>query len=259
MDRNEDALKGMNYGYASDEVKQGAFRFGLNAGNTFLVKFEWIPNGGKEGKEQEALDIVFKIDGVEKGYRQFPVVKAFDKNRNEVTDKNSSEMKDAFKDFNSRITHILHCFREREQVQAALSRPIKDFKDFCNLAQGGLPKNFREIPLDIFMHYQWNISEGQTRTFLEIPKNMKQGLWLCAARPGNWKEVRTGCDDCSKALYYVNEKEEEHPFIRSGWFMNHNFANQQVEEGSESNRNNGTGATTAPESPATEESEAAGW
>lgn len=217
------------YGYASDEVKISPFVFGGNFGKTFLKTFGWIPNGGQAGAEQEALDIVFEINGVEKSYRKFPVVKAFGKNNEEITDPNAPEFKEALQDFNAVTTHILHAFHDSDTIRAGFSVPITSFKQFCEIATSLLPKNFAEQPLDIFLQWQWQIDQGQTRTFLEIPKKMKYGKWLSPALPGNWKEqkVENPDDRVQEALFYVNDEGQKHPFIKNGWFMNSNFANQQ--------------------------------
>lgn len=252
------------YGYASDEVKQSPFSFGLTSGKTFLTRFEWVPNGGKDSAEQEALDIVFNIDGVEKGYRQFPVVKAFGKDNVEITDPNSPEMKEAFTDFNAKITHILHCFNDMETIKAAFSRPIKSFKDFCHIAMSLIPKDAKDIPLDIFLQYQWSLRGEQKRTFLEIPSKMKHGRWLCRTNPDRkWKTVRieNPTPENRKALYYIDEETEEiHDFVRNGWYMNSNFANQQVAEGAEEETASATPVTQEnAEGGASTEAPSASW
>lgn len=218
----------VTYGYADDSVKVSPFVFGLNAGVTNLIKYEWIHNGGKDGAEQEALDVVFKINGADKSYRMFPVVKAFDKNNAETTDPNHEAFKEAVTDFNARITHILHAFISSEDIKTGLSRPISSFKDFAQITMGLLPKNYKELPLDIFLQYQWAIDEGQDRTFLDIPKKMKYGAWLKPARPGKWveKRIENPADSVREALWYENEKGEKHDFTKTGWFMNSNFAKQ---------------------------------
>jgi hypothetical protein len=217
------------YGYADDNVKQNPFVFGLNAGVTNLIKFEWIPNGGKDGAEQEALDIVFKINGVEKSYRMFPVVKAFGKNNEEITDPNAPEFKDALTDFNARVTHILHAFLDSDSIKAGFARPISSFKDFCQIAMSMLPKNYKEVTLDIFLQYEWQLRPEQEKTYLTIPNKMKYGRWLAPAQPGTWteKRVENPADSVLKALWYENEKGDIHPFVKNGWFMNSNFATQQ--------------------------------
>jgi hypothetical protein len=219
------------YGYQSDEVAVSPFNFGLNAGVTILKKFEWIMNGGKDGAEGEALDIIFEINGKEKSYRQFPVTKAFTKEGAEVTDPSAPEMEEARKTFSSVITHILGCFVAKDKLQAAFNQPITNFKHYCTIAMNALPRDFATKKLDIFMQYQWNIREGQNRTYLEIPKSMKNGKWLCeAVTPvGEWKEERKEkpTDSDQKALRYVDGGGNEHPFTRYGRYMKGNLANQQ--------------------------------
>lgn len=231
------------YGYASDEVKVSPFNFGLNAGVTRLVKFEWIPNGGTEGAEQEALDIVFNINGTEKSYRQFPLVKAFGKNNEEITDPSAPEFKEAQVDANSRITHILHCFVETDVIKTAMARPIASFKEYCQIAASILPKNFSEILLDIFLQYGWELGDKE-RTYLDIPKKMKYGRWLSPALAGTWTKVQVEnpTEDTKDALYYTNEKGDKHTFIKNGWFMLSKFAHQQRAGGTDTNTNSGAAA-----------------
>jgi len=226
------------YGYASDEVSVSPFNFGLNAGVTTLEKFEWIPNGGKDGAEQEALEVIFKINGTDKSYRRFPVTQGFDGNGQAVTDPNSSAFKDAVMTFNSVVTHILHCFVDIEKIKAM--RPVSSFKEFCQVAASLLPKDFNTIKLDIFMQYQWTIRAGQNRTYLEIPQSMKSGKWLCIAVPpvgGEWKEVKRDnpSDNDQKALTYVDNAGNLHPFTRYGRYMKSNSANQQKTADAEQN------------------------
>ena len=219
------------YGYSTDEVKMASFNFGRNAGVTTLKKFDWIHNGGKDGAEAEALEIIFTINGTDKSYRKFPVTQGFGKNGEVITDPNSTEFKEAVTTLNSVITHILHCFVSDEVLRKAFSVPIRSFKEFCTIAASLIPKNAHELKLDIFMQYQWQIRAGQNRTYLEIPQSMKNGKWLCpAVTPvGEWKEVRKKdpSDNDQKALIYVDDANNIHPFTRYGRYVNGNLANQQ--------------------------------
>lgn len=252
------------YGYASDEVKISSFNFGLNAGVTTLKELKWIPNGGIDGAEKEALEIIFTINGTDKSYRQFPVTQGFGKNSEVITDPNSVEFKEAVQTLNSVITHILHCFVSKEVLIKAMSVPIESFKQFCNIATSVLPKNFNEIKLDIFMQYQWSIRNGQNRTYLEIPKSMKNGKWLCVAMPpvGEWKEVRKKdpSDNDQKALTYVDEAGNVHLFTRHGKYITGALANQQKtgdaeqQDAAASNISQGGGSA-----PAADQTAAAGW
>jgi hypothetical protein len=221
----------MTYGYEDDnqEIAPG-LQFGLNAGAGYLTKFEFNPNGGKEGAVQDSLDIVFTINGKDISYRQFPIVKAFADGA-EVTDPNHPKMKEAFRDFNSIITHILHIFVEKEAIKTAMQVPIKNFKHYCELAANVLPKDYAQIKLDIFAQWQWQITGDNEKTYLRLPKNMKQGKWACkAVEPvGEWKE-KVNMGNTAKCLTYVDDEGNVHPFVRTKWFMESNFAKQQQEE-----------------------------
>lgn len=267
-----DEQAGAMYGYASDEVKVSPYHFGLNAGVTTLQKLEWIPNGGKEGAEQEALDILFNINGAERSYRMFPVVKAFDKANKEITDPSAKEFQDAVLDFNARITHIMCCYMDKEAYIAALSRPTGSFKGFCKIIESLLPKNFKDIKLDVFMQYQWQMSEGQNVTFLELPKKMKYGKWICPAQEGEWVEKRIDNpdDNVVEALWYetkdgrVDErtgKPVKHPFTKNGWFMSSNFAKQQknANAGTSNSTNGNTNTAAAVTAPLPQQGNAVKW
>lgn len=236
-----DSDTGSGYGYGEDtDAKVSPFNFGLNAGNCFLKKFEWIPNGGKEGAEQEALEIIFEINGTERSYRQFPVTQAFGKNNEVITDPNAKEFKEAVSDFNARITHILHAFVEDAVIRQALAKRIASFKDYCTIVRSLLPQTTPTIALDIFMQYQWSLKGEQNITYLDIPTKRKHGSFIVkAVTPvgGAWKEVRVEnpADNVQDAISYVDGAGNKHPFQRTGWFANSNFAIQQRANGGSDN------------------------
>ncbi len=249
------------YGYSSDERKDNPYDFGLNAGVTYLKEYSFIMNGGKDGAEQDALEIKFEINGTEKSYRKFPVTKAFKKTKKgepqeETTDPKAKEFVEAVDELNSSIVHILRAFVDNMTIESALAKKIGSFKDFCNITAGLLPKNFAEIPLDIFLQYQWQISQGKEKTYLDIPSKVKQGKWLCKALPGDWKEIKVPNpqEKTREALVYVkvdkegnpilgeDGKEIKHPFVRNGWFMLSNYANQQHDENAVSSDAEAAGA-----------------
>lgn len=233
------------YGYASDEVSSLNVQFGLNPAAAHLVKFEWTNQAGKDGAEAEALDMQFSIVGSDRlvNYRKFKVTKAFGKNNVEITDPKAPEFQKELKEFNASITHVLRCFRTEEEIKAALTAaPIANFKDFCKITMSLLPKDYEKVPLDIFFNWQWSIKGDNTRTFLEIPKKMSYGKWLCKAIPPQagpntegepeWKAVihPDPTQALPVALKYVDDAGNVHPFTRNGWYMLQNFAKQQTLE-----------------------------
>lgn len=264
------------YGFQDDNVPvlSGFANFGLNAGNAKLTKFEWIPNGGKDGEEKEALDIKFMVGEKEISYRRFAVTQAFLKDGTVTTDPASPEVQQAFKDFNAIIVHILGCFATKDRIQQTFATPITDFKAYCQLAMSLLPANFNTIALDIFFQYQNKIGTGNSQTYLELPNKMSQGKWLCVAQdptPGvSWKEVRIPGKE--PALYYISvdangnaitivepnvgAKEKLHLFQRTAWFVASNFATQQKVEGAGNSGSIPAAPVSAPNAAGTT---AAGW
>jgi len=238
----------VGYGYAEDSSALGGnnLSFGLNP-DTFLRVFKWIPNGGANGAEQEALDVLFTIGGVDKSYRIFPLVKVFGKNQEEITDPTAPEFKDAQIDLNAKVNHILGCFVDQQTLRQGMNRPINTFKEFCTVAAGLLPPGFDKTELDIFLQYQWQISEGRDRTYLEVPKKMKYGRWLNKHLPGEWKAIRkeNPLESDARALFYQNSEGLTHPFVKNGWFMLSPFANQQKPAGDNQSTSSTSSAAAA--------------
>lgn len=224
-------MQKMGFGYQADDdenlkSKQGG-RFGLNQ-NARLTKFEYNPNAGKGGAEANAIDITVQVMDREFMVRHYEVTKVFDKENNEITDETSEEYIKGYNEqwiqINAVFTHILKCFRTAEEIKTALEVPLNNFADYARVLEGLLPPNFQNVPLDVFLQYQWNIKEGQDKTYLELPKNMKGGYFICPTMPGTWKESFSEGN-----LRYVDEAGNKHKFERSENFMGSPKATQQVE------------------------------
>lgn len=244
----------MSYGYNNDERSSASLNFGLNQ-KAVMTKFEFNPNGGKDGAAQECLDIVFEFpNGTTKNYRQFPVTKAKDKNQNDITDPRAKEMIAAFNEFNAKITQIMKCFVTEEEVKQGLSI-VSNFKSFCQALVNLLPSNWNQMPIDIFCQYQWQPKGDYDSKFVELPTNVKQGKVFVAsvadyfdaviidteAKIATYKEVeypvtvelkkvnfiindRQYSLPEATALIYVSEEGELHSILRSSWFMKSNWA-----------------------------------
>jgi hypothetical protein len=224
------------YGYSEHVAKDSAFVFGLNAGNVRLTKFEHTANGGKDGAAMEALDIMFTIDGAERGYRKFPISRAYGKdatgNQIEITDAAHPAFIAEQQQLSSVLVHIVGCFVEKADIQAALNRQIGSFKQFAEILASLLPAGFADVALDGWGQYQWQINGENKVTFLEFPKNMKHGRWIQASvtPKDKWeKQQRPNAADNEVALRYVDADGVVHPFSRNGWYMASNFAKQQKE------------------------------
>ena len=222
------------YGYQNvEDVAQGnsGGKFGLNIG-AFVTKFEYNPNGGKDGAEADCIDFTVKIEEKEYRSRFFPITKVFKKGGGEITDTNSKEYKEQqakdIKMFNATISDIVTCFITDAELREALSAPIQNFKDFATIVERLVKTtpNWDKKPVDVFLQYQWKPQRENTRTFLELPKpkNIIHGTFIVSSKGQGY--VSDGSDS---HLKYVNEG-DIHPFKRTTWFVNSPFANVTIVE-----------------------------
>lgn len=245
------------YGY-NDNESGSALQFGLN--KAVMTKFEYNPNGGKDGAAQECLDISFEVNGVTKSYRQFPVTKAYDKGV-EITDPKHPAMKKEFNSFNAKLTQLMKCFVTEEELKSAMMN-ITSFKSFCSALADVLPSNYSEVELDIFCQYQYQAKEDKPK-FVEIPKDVKQGKVFVPHVEGDFTMITINSETNEfvmngvthelkpygtkeyalelsetltinvpkdKGILFVNESGELHPISRTAWFAASNWAKAESED-----------------------------
>lgn len=215
----------MNYGFEMpvDNGAGGQDRFGLNKAR--MTKFEYVEKDDTEGY----ISMEFSVEGFQNPmfYNKFPVNKAFYKEEGsneqlETDDPNHPAFKEEIKKFNQLMSQILLCYVNQETLVRAFQTPIQSFVHYVQICKGLLPTNFTDIDLDIFLQYQWRPSQGQTRTFLQVPKDLKHGKFLVksvAPVGGDWKPVPTD----NGGLQYVDGAGNVHPFKRSKWFVDSAF------------------------------------
>ena len=237
------------YGFEDDKSKGGpVLNFGLNSNAASLTRFQYEPNGGKDGAAMAVLDVVFNIEGKDVSYKMFPVTKAFD-NGNEIVDPAHPKFQEAVKEFNASVIHIMKAFVTVETLRTALSTPINSFEQYCNVCANLLPPNFKDIKLDLFAQWQWQMTNENTRTFVNLPRNVKHGKWICkhiAPAGEKWKESKVN------GLKFIDDNGSVHPFTRSKWFMESNFAKEQKED-------NDVDINSIPESESATDGNTANW
>lgn len=239
----------LGYGAIDDEdasLKGGGNygKFGLNQ-NCFFTKFEFNPNAGANGASMDAVDFSIKIEEKEFMKRIFDV----DSNRS-IYGTNGQLLNPGDPGFDEAVGKakkqvsavVIHAVKSlgvtQNQINAAFVNPVNSFREWAIKLISLLPGDYTKRPVDVFLQYQWKISEGQNKTYLEIPKNLKDGKFLCPAMPGTFKEVRN-----TSGLYYYSEKDKNpHLFTRSSSYLSSNKAvRQTIEEETDSkNINNET-------------------
>lgn len=204
--------------------KEGG-KFGLNTG--VVTKFEYNPLAGAGKTAGDAIDLTIQVGEKEFTKRFFPVGKVYaKKGGGELTDVTSDVYKAAHKEamdlFNATITDIVLVFVEKADLMAALAHPIADFKAYASLLQRlvqSSPAFIAKAPVDIFLEYQSKPSGENTRTFLQLPKDVKHGQWICKHQGPGFVE------DKSTTHVRYNLGEVAHPFKRGEWYMGSTFAN----------------------------------
>jgi len=216
------------YGYTDSESlapgKQGG-KFGLNTG-AYVTKFEYNPNAGAGGAQQDAIDFTVQVGEREYRLRFFPVSKVYSKEGGEITDTGSDAYKEAMKketaQLSATLSDIVKCFVDEGTLKTALATPIASFKNYAEILQRLVQSApaWQSTPVDVFLQYQWKPSGDNDKTYLELPKNVKHGIFITKSLGEGYKEVRT-----PTSLSYVNEIGDKHPFKRGEWFLGSAYAN----------------------------------
>ena len=216
-----------NTGYVEPEKQTGGnsnVHFGLNQG-AFVTKFEFNPNGGKDGEARDSFDVTVNVNGNEFKQRFFPPEKVF-VGGEELPKNHPDYQKNLEKQIemlSATLIHIAEALAGKDYIKQAMSRPFPDFKTWAQTLERAVKTanpNWDKTPVDVFLQYQWQPTGENTRTFLELPKNIKQGLYIVKAQEGNFEK-----DETSSGIKYVNENGEVHPLKRNKWFAESNFAN----------------------------------
>ena len=248
------------YGFFVDEQRDYG-HFGLNE-HVKLVTFQHVPATGKDLTGPEALKVEFLFAGEEEPlpYYIYPVTQITYEDKEAGTKieiksyrecANDAQRKAWMNEMNKLsglLTSILEVFMPRERVQASLSRPVSGFKAYIDLCATLLPKDFKQVPLDLFLQYKWTTTQkkdqegnltGEEAVYLEIPRTARQGLWLIKHREAQvqWKmkklDPENTEDNVQQALWYEDAAGNIHPFKRSGYFIKSPWAKNLKERNGE--------------------------
>lgn len=201
--------------------------FGLNQGH--ITKIEFNPNAGKDGAAANAVDIVVQIADREYNRRIYETTGALYGANNALVQPGEDGYDELYAtDMKQKTAVIIHAVKAtgvtQQTIDATFATPATSFTDWAKKVIALVPPNYKSLSVDAFLEYQWEIKEGQDRTYVEVPKNMKGGYFLIASvkAVGSWKEQRD-----SDGLKYVDDAGNVHPFDRNLTYMESNKANQQ--------------------------------
>lgn len=229
------------------EVKQGSgLVFGLNKGAK-MTKFEYNPNGGKDNSPGDCIDIVIELKGKEFKERFYDITTGFFVNNVMALPGTPDYIANVGAEVDGLQAIIIHYMKAvgttQEKIDQATATPISTFAQWATVMSAIIPKDMATKELDIFLQYQWNIKGSNTVTFLELPNTpnkLKQGAFVIPSVPGKFTKV-----EGVEGLSYVNETGVIHPFVRTEWFMESNYAKKQSTEAASNPLSNTPAATAA--------------
>jgi hypothetical protein len=218
------------FGYVNDEDEnlQGKSSsydtFGLTSGK--ITTFEFSETAGKDGAAADAILLTVTTPNKEYRNRIYDITGALYVSGalTEPGGEGYEEAKIAEMTQNGAV--VIHALKALgvtdEQIKKSLATPPTDFKSWAQILVSLLPANFADRDVDVFLEYQWAIKADNTRTFLQLPQNMKGGKFLSPAMPGPWEKVVD-----ADGLKYVNSKGETHVITRNTNYMESPKANEQ--------------------------------
>jgi len=222
-----------NFGYLSDnddvfKATSEYGKFGLNQGN--ITELEYTPNGGKDGALGEMINFNAQV-GDQKLYNSFFLAnrRFWDSDNNEVFVGSEEYNNFLVEEDKLRMAIIIHAAKSlgvvEEQLSTALAKPVASFVEWFNIVRSLIRPDYAVVPIDIFLEYQWIVKKGNTKTFLQIPKNFKGGRFFSNIENPEitWEEII----EKDGSLHYIDENGARHVFERNASFMDSPKAVQQ--------------------------------
>lgn len=222
------------FGFQSDNdealVAQslGNKKLGLNHGYK-IVKME-VRAEDMQGKPNPSINLEWASESGDKLFSTiYGSVTVYDNNNNIRTDVDSPDYQEKFaKEFaqtRAVLTHLCKQASNDADYQAKYNAAgIDSVQKLFNFSAGIIQGMINSGKVfDVFLQYQWSLKGDKTKTFLELPKNLKYGYFLAPDSSGQkWNEVKTESN-----LYYENERGERHIFERAKNFLDSPLAAEQ--------------------------------
>lgn len=211
-------------------------QFGINK---LTIKEMRLENGEFNGNETFQLVFEFDVNGNKNMLFLSLLPSPSLYYNNKLVSKGDIGYDKAAQDFYTQaMGTVVHIYKALGVTEEALAEVIadkkpKDIKSWIKAVSSLVPKNYKEIELDGFFMYQWNIKGNNTRTFLELGPNMKKGHFLSPhIEPvGEWKEITEGNN-----YYWEDDEWNRHPISKSKSIMKSVCAEMQDTDESGGNK-----------------------
>jgi len=166
--------------------------FGLNQ-NAKLVKVAY----NNEQEAWQSVDLTVLVGEKKFMHRAFVPSRVY-KNNVQLHEGDECYEEALNKEFTQLMGYTVHVVKATGVTQEAIEKVVAKAKatDFEGWVEAvlSLVDVSEDAPadVDVFLQYQWTIKEGQDKTYLELPRNMKVGYWIVPATNGTFKEVKEG-------------------------------------------------------------------
>jgi hypothetical protein len=227
--------------------------FGLNQ-NAKLVKLSY----NNEQEAWQAVDVTVLVGEKKFMHRAFIPNRVY-KNNVQLQEGDEGYEEALNKEFTQLMGYTVHLVKSTGVNQDAIEKVVAkakavDFEGWVSAVLSVVDVTEEEpADVDVFLQYQWTIKEGQDKTWLELPKNMKDGYWIVPATAGTFKEVLDG------ELSYISGEGNKHAFVKSENFMESNKAIQQGSSVKKEEKASPFSSTPANNTTGTTPAAATGW
>lgn len=209
--------------FTEDTSTSSSFQFGLNP-NCKLKTFSLVTTDGNP-----YVLVEIEKNGKTFNQRYYTVTRAFDGKNGITEDPNNPAFKEAENEFAKVLIHFASRFVKVDVLKEALKEEMNQL-DFIKVIISLMPENFQEIPIDVFLQYQWKIGKNADRTFFELPKKVRfNERFVALSTPDvEWEEEmvegKTDKHVDLKYFYTKDDKKVYHVFERNHYFMSNNHA-----------------------------------
>lgn len=195
--------------------------FGMNTAILTSLKYSEVLG---QNNDQKGIKIVFTV-----GEREF-----FNDKR--VPNGEGSVLKSRIKKLFSTLSHYLVTFAGKDKAKAVLAKEYSSIELIFKAIAAAIPKSAIGKPYDIFLQYESKIRGDNKQTFLQVPWDNSQGAILSKHYPSITWELEEVKKVGGIKYFMVDEagneilkdgKRRYHPFMRSGWYMETDMANQK--------------------------------